>query len=605
MKSSIGVVNNRMTSANPLKAFAPYMAPHKKRVVLGIVWLICTQSISISMPMLLKWAIDTIEAGVEGLQAAFITGSVGGDIAFFALLIAGLALCEWFMAVAMRWQFGAMSRLVERDLRRRYVRHLLTLPLGFFHGERAGDLVARATNDVESVQRFLYFGFRMGVMGGLTLVLSLALMCRIDWELALLALAPMPVMMMMTRWVGSRVHRGFRHVQEQFGAMSTQVQENLTGMRVVKAFALADGEIGRFARTNQAYVDENRRLVKLRSLFFPFTFMLNGVSMVVILWLGGLSVIDDAMTLGAFVAFNAYLTRLGMPMMMLGWIVDEYSRCRASLGRLEEIFATVSEIGASSQTRLPIAGKGASIRGEIEFRHAEFAYDDQPVLEDINLRVPVGGTLAVVGRVGSGKTTIARLIPSLIRAGAGQILIDGVPIEEIPVGLLREAIGYVPQDSFLFSDTLRENIALGAEGNGVEQAADIAQLTPDVQGFPAAMETIVGERGVTLSGGQRQRTALARAIFRDPRILILDDALASVDTHTEEEILKGLRQVMQERTTIIIAHRISTVQHADHIAVLDEGRVVEEGTHDELIACDGIYADMYRRQHLSDELSEL
>jgi ATP-binding cassette subfamily B protein len=575
------------------------MAPYKQRVVMGAVWLVCTQAIALSMPMLLKWAIDTIEAGVQGAEAAFYTGSATGDIAFFAGLVAGLALCEWLMAIAMRWQFGAMSRLVERDLRQRYVRHLLTLPLAFFHGERAGDLVARATNDVESIQRFLFFGLRMGMFGVLTLVLSLGLMCRIDWELALLALLPMPVMILLTRWVGCRVHRGFRRVQEQFGAMSTQVQENLTGMRVVKAFALADGEIGRFAETNEAYVGENRRLVKLRSLFFPFTFLLNGVSMVVILWLGGLRVIDGALSLGAFVAFNAYLTRLGMPMMLLGWIVDEYQRCRASLGRLEEIFA------AEPQAGLGVKGEDAPIRGEIEFRHADFAYDDQPVLQDVNIRVPAGGTLAVVGRVGSGKTTIARLVPSLIRAGAGQVLIDGVPIEEIPLGRLRAAIGYVPQDTFLFSDSLRENIVLGAEPEAAERAAEIARLMPDLEDFPQALETVVGERGVTLSGGQKQRTALARAIVRDPQILILDDALASVDTHTEEEILKGLRQVMQERTTVLIAHRISTVQHADHIVVLDEGRIAEEGTHEQLVKCNGIYADMYRRQHLSEELSEL
>jgi ATP-binding cassette subfamily B multidrug efflux pump len=575
------------------------MAPYKQRVVMGAVWLVCTQAIALSIPMLLKWAIDTIEAGVQGAEAAFYTGSATGDIAFFAGLVAGLALCEWLMAIAMRWQFGAMSRLVERDLRQRYVRHLLTLPLAFFHGERVGDLVARATNDVESIQRFLFFGLRMGMFGVLTLVLSLGLMCRIDWELALLALLPMPVMILLTRWVGRRVHRGFRRVQEQFGAMSTQVQENLTGMRVVKAFALADGEIGRFAETNEAYVGENRRLVKLRSLFFPFTFLLNGVSMVVILWLGGLRVIDGALSLGAFVAFNAYLTRLGMPMMLLGWIVDEYQRCRASLGRLEEIFA------AEPQAGLGVKGEDAPIRGEIEFRHADFAYDDQPVLQDVNIRVPAGGTLAVVGRVGSGKTTIARLVPSLIRAGAGQVLIDGVPIEEIPLGRLRAAIGYVPQDTFLFSDSLRENIVLGAEPEAAERAAEIARLMPDLEDFPQALETVVGERGVTLSGGQKQRTALARAIVRDPQILILDDALASVDTHTEEEILKGLRQVMQERTTVLIAHRISTVQHADHIVVLDEGRIAEEGTHEQLVKCNGIYADMYRRQHLSEELSEL
>ncbi len=588
-----------MVSANPFKIFAPYLAPYKRRVAIGFFWLLCTQTIALSMPMLIKGAVDTIEAGVQGPGAEFYTDGAMGDIIFFAGVIAGIALVEWLMSIGMRWQFGAMSRLVERDLRQRYIRHLLTLPLSFFHGERAGDLVARASNDVESIQRFLFFGLRMGIFGVLTLVLSLALMCRIDWELALLALLPMPVMIVLTRWVGRRVHRGFRRVQEQFGAMSSQIQENLTGMRVVKAFGLADSEIGRFVETNKTYVDENRRLVKLRSLFFPFTFLLNGVSMVVILWLGGLRVIDGGLSLGAFVAFNAYLTRLGMPMMLLGWIVDEYQRCRASLGRLEEIFAVEPQVGQG------LVGEAAPIRGEIEFRHADFSYEDQPVLRDVNIRVPAGGTLAVVGRVGSGKTTIARLVPSLIRAGAGQVLIDGVPIEEIPLARLRAAIGYVPQDSFLFSDSLRENVALGAEPEATDRAAGIARLTADLESFSEGMETVVGERGVTLSGGQKQRTALARAIVRDPRILILDDALASVDTHTEEEILKGLWDVMRGRTTILIAHRISTVQHADHIVVLEEGHIAEEGTHEQLVAHNGIYADMYNRQHLSEELSEL
>ena len=369
----------------------------------------------------------------------------------------------------------------------------------------------------------------------------------------------------------------------------------------MRFLSLADDEIARFARTNQAYVDENRRLVKLRSLFFPFTFLINGVSMVVILWLGGLRVIEGSFTLGAFVAFNAYLTRLGMPMMLLGWIVDEYQRCMASLGRLEEIFAAESQAGIARGGE----AEEAPIRGEIEFRHAHFAYDGQPVLQDINIRIPAGGTLAVVGRVGSGKTTIARLVPSLLRAGAGQVLIDGVPIEDIPVERLRGAIGYVPQDSFLFSDTLRENIALGRSAEAADQAAQIARLTPDLEDFPLAMETTVGERGVTLSGGQKQRTALARAIARDPQILILDDALASVDTHTEQEILTGLRRIMAQRTTLLIAHRISTVQHADHIVVLDRGLIAEEGTHQHLIQRDGIYADMHRRQNLTRELSAL
>ena len=587
---------------NAYKTFAPYLSPYRRQIAAGLGWLLGAQAITLTIPLVLKWAIDTLEGGVQGNPSGYYTASVNGDIALYAGLIAAFALLQWLMSIGMRWYFGVMSRLVERDVRQRYVRHLLKLPLAFFQQERVGDLVARATNDVESVQRFLYFGLRMGLTGVLTFLLSLVLMCTIDWELALLALLPMPLMVVATRWVGHTVHRGFRRVQEQFGAMSTCIQENLAGMRVVKAYALAGDEIERFSRLNQEYVDENRQVVKVRSLFFPFTFLLNGVSMVVILWLGGLRVIEGSLSLGDFVAFNAYLTRLGMPMMMLGWIVDEYQRARASMSRIEEI------LGQEPQAGLATDGEGRrdiSIRGEIEFSHIHFAYDGRTVLEDIDVRVPVGGTLAIVGRVGSGKTTFARLVPSLIQAGQGQILIDGVPIEQISVERLRDAIGYVPQDSFLFSDTLRENIALGASEEEAERAAEIARLTADLKDFPQGMDTVVGERGVTLSGGQKQRAALARAIVRNPKVLILDDALASVDTHTEEEILTGLRRVMASRTTILIAHRISTVKDADHIVVLEEGRIAEQGTHDQLIRHNGIYADMHRRQNLTEELSVL
>ena len=586
-------------SLNPFKPFAPYLRPYRWWFAAGIVLLLGVQAISMSIPMILKWAIDTARV-VEGEPIAYYTGSVEDDIALYAGAIAVLALLSWITSLGMRWFLTGASRLVERDLRRIYVRHLIELPLGFFQGQRIGDLMARATNDVEALQRFLHHAFRMTLTGVLTFSLSLGLMCAIDWELALLSLLPMPVMVVTTRWVGRKVRTGYRQVQEQFASMSTRIQENLTGVRVVKAFALRASEEERFSRLNQEYVDKNRRLIDIRSLFFPFTFLINGVSMIIILWLGGLRVIDGTLTLGSFVAFNAYLIRIGRPMMMLGRIVDEYQRAVASLRRIEAI------LHETPQPREAVDGGEFSIRGEIEFRHASFAYDGQPVLADIDLIVPAGSSLALVGRVGSGKTTLARLLPRLIDAGDGQIFIDGVPIEQIPLKTLRDAIGYVPQDTFLFSDTIHQNIALGERpGEEIEQAAEVARLTPDLETFPNGLETLVGERGVTLSGGQKQRAALARAIIRDPKILILDDALASVDTRTEEEILAGLRQVMAGRTTLLIAHRISTVKDADQIVVLDDGRIAECGTHDELVELGGIYADMYRRQHLTQELSDL
>jgi ATP-binding cassette subfamily B protein len=588
---------------NPFRPFSTYLRPYRRQIALGLVLLLGNQAIAAVIPMVLKWAIDAAEAGLEGKSppGPFRAGSTEGYLLFYAGLMAGLALVQWIISALMRWYLTGASRWVERDLRRGYVERLLELPLAFFQQKRVGDLMARATNDVEAIQRFLHHAFRMSLTGVLTFFLSMSLMCAIDWELALLALSPMPIMVLVTRWVGGKVHGGFRQVQEQFAEMSARIQENLAGIRVVKAHALRQDEVKRFARLNEEYVDRNRRLVNIRSLFFPFTFLINGASMLVILWLGGLRVIEGTLTLGDFVAFNAYLIRMGRPMTLLGRIVDEYQRAVASLGRLEAI------LRQKPQAQEAEAGEAISIQGEIQFHGTRFAYNGRAVLEDIDILVPAGSTLGVVGRVGSGKTTLARLIPCLVRAGEGRVLIDGVPVEKIPLRSLRQAIGYVPQETFLFSDTIRENITLGLEKSAaeVDEVVKIAQLKGDLQNFPQGLDTLVGERGVTLSGGQRQRTALARALLRRPRILILDDALASVDTSTEEQILRGLRQIMAECTTILIAHRLSTVKQADRIAVLDEGRIVECGTHDELVALDGLYADMYRRQNLTRELDDL
>lgn len=591
-------------TVNPFRPFAPYLRPYRRAVFTGLILLLGAQLISAALPMALKEAIDTaaLEHNADSSPVvAYHTGSVVGDIALYAVAIAALGIVHWTMAFGMRWYLGGTSRYVERDLRAAYAHHLLALPLGFFHKRRIGDLMARATNDVEAIQRFLHHALRMALTGLLTFFLSLTLMCFIDWRLALLCLLPMPVMVMTTNWVSGRIHSSYRRVQEQFANMSACIQENLSGMRVVKGFAHETLEIDRFSEFNQEYVERNRRLIRVRSPFFPFALLLNGISTVIVLWLGGLRVIDETLTLGSFVAFNAYLIQLGRPMMLLGRMVDEYQRAVASLKRIEAILHEPSETrGEENGPR--------RLKGEIELRNLSFAYDGRTVLDDISLRIPAGSTLGIIGVIGSGKTTLARLIPGLIQPDPDQILIDGVPVQQIPIRRLRQSIGYVPQDTFLFSDSIRANIALGADAPSeveIEWAADVAQLSADINEFPLGMDTLVGERGVTLSGGQKQRTAIARAVVGSPPILILDDAMASVDTATESEILRRLEAVIESATTILIAHRVSTVRRADHIIALDSGRIVEQGTHDELVTRDGPYAELCRRQSQAQELDDL
>ena len=590
---------------NPFKPFSSYLKPYRKKIALGLTLLVGSQLASTAIPIFLQWAVDMAQTGYEANQAGntIAVETALNEVIYYAVYIVLLAILSMLLQMGMRWALNSMARYVEYDMRAAYFDHLLRLPTSFYNHMPTGDLMARATNDIQAIRMFLAFGVRMIVTAALAFPLSLVVMATIDWKLAIYAILPMPLLALVMNRVAAKINVGFRDIQEQFSTISARIQENLAGIRVVKAFVRREQEIEVFKHLNEDYLQKNKVLINVQSLFYPFMFLISGASLLIVLWIGGGEIIRDEMTLGEFVAFNAYLTRLVFPMITLGWMIDRYQRGVASMKRINAVLETKPEI-----TNIPEAKKDVDIKGHIEFRHLHFDYDKTPILNDINLVIPAGSTLAVVGRVGAGKTTLANLIPRMIEPAKGDLLIDGIPIRTIDLSTLRAAIGFVPQDTFLFSDTIFENVAMGIENataTEVSTASEISQLSKDMSDFPDGFDTMMGERGVTLSGGQKQRTALARAVIRNPKILILDDAMASVDTHTEDEILDGLRKVMADRTTIIIAHRISTVKDADHIIVLDEGRIVEQGTHDTLIHLNGIYTEMYQQQQMRDELGEM
>jgi ATP-binding cassette, subfamily B, multidrug efflux pump len=569
--------------------FFRYLGRHGWTLIAGVTTVVAASFFAVIPPRFIGGIVDDVSRGAPYSQVVVL-----------ALAMIGVAACEAVVRRFGRYRILDGSRQIEYEMRNDLLAHLQEMHLGYFQSQRIGDLMARLTNDLQAVRQMYGMATMMVVSTSATLIFSVVSMVQLDLKLTLLSLVLMPFASI-TFWViGRRVNERFQDLQAQFGDMATKAQENFSGIRVVKAYSQEEPEIASFAGVTQEYVHRAVDLARLNGLVWPAMAFIIGCAILATLYVGGTDAILGRLTVGQLVQFIAYLYLLQWPMIAFGDITNTFQQGWASLGRLQELFDAAPAISD------PIDPVERPIRGALEFRNVSFAYGQTIVLHDVSFRVPAGGSLAIVGPTGAGKSTLVNLVPRLFDVQRGEILIDDVDVRRYPLAVLRRAVGYVPQETFLFSVPLRENVGFGTEEDladeRLEWAADVAQLNKDVEDFPARYDTMIGERGVTLSGGQKQRSAIARAVAKDPRILILDDALSAVDTYTEAEILRRLRGVMRERTSIVVAHRISTVKDADEILVLDDGRIEERGTHLQLLERNGLYAQMYRRQLLEEEL---
>jgi len=590
-----------------LKPLKPYLARYKRGYVTGFLTLIITQAVGVTVPLIIKAGIDTLTTVDTQGHLRFHPGLENAVTSNRLLLLAGLllgvALVKAVFQFWMRWILIGISRDVEYDLRNDLFAHLMRLSQRYYVSTRTGDLMSKLTNDLNAVRNLVGPGIMYSASTVVVMISTVGLMLGLDWRLTLLSLVPLPLASFLVKFFGQQIHDRFERIQAMYSELTERVRENLSGVRVVRAFCQEEAEMAEFDRMNLEFVEKNKRLIWISSFLWPALGLMFAIAFMLLLVVGGRHVISGQISLGTFTAFNIYLMYLIWPIIALGWTVNLVQRGLASLERLWTIFDSQPEIDDRGVAAHPLT----RLQGEIEFRNLTFAYNGKPVLKNINLRIPPGRTVAIVGATGAGKSTLVSLIPRLYEAPEGALLVDGVPIRQIPLRTLREHIGLVPQETFLFSETIRENVRFGAPAVSeaeVERAADVSNILPEIREFPKGFDTLVGERGLTLSGGQKQRTAISRAVVRDPRILILDDALSSVDTQTEEKILSGLSGVMQNRTTLLISHRVSTIRHADEIVVLHDGEIVERGTHEELLARNGYYTELYNKQLIEEELEQ-
>jgi ATP-binding cassette, subfamily B, multidrug efflux pump len=575
-----------------LRTVRVYLWRYRAGLALGLGALVLKDVAGAVQPLVIRAAIDTLSHAFGFAR-----------LLRFAGLLVGLAAVKGLFQYWMRVIIIGISRDIEYDLRNDLFRHLVELSPDYYGRVRTGDIMARATNDLNAVRMMLGPGIMYWVETSLTFLLAIVIMVTVDWRLAVLAILPAPLVSLAVIFFGRAIHARFERIQAMFSDISSRVQENLAGVRMVRAFVQEQAEMRHFEKLNRAYIAENIRLVRISGVFQPLLEALIGLTFLAVLWYGGGQVLARRISLGSFVMFNTYMGILVWPMIALGWVVNLMQRGGASLERINQIFHEKPSIAAPPQA-VPLA----RVRGEIEFRNASVAYPSGRALDDVSLMIEAGTTVAVVGHTGSGKSTLVGLAPRLMDPTSGSVLLDGIDLRELEPAELRRHIGFVPQETFLFSATIAGNIAFGVESATdaeIRRAAELAGLAGDIDSFPNGYETMVGERGITLSGGQKQRTAIARAILRNPRILILDDALSSVDTLTEERILEGLADAMRGRTVILISHRVSTVRQADRIVVLEHGRVVEQGTHAELVSGGGYYAELSRKQMLEEELEAI